>query len=50
MERPVGDAGCPSDAELIGGGAATIASPYVPPVDHTDARSVAGCGTDDCAE
>jgi hypothetical protein len=23
---------------------------YVPFVDHTDARSVAGCGTDDCAE
>jgi hypothetical protein len=27
-----------------------IIAPFGPSVDHTDARSVAGCGTDDCAE
>jgi len=30
--------------------AVRLAVIYVPFVDHTDARSVAGCGTDDCAE
>ena len=25
-------------------------TPFATSVDHTDARSVAGCGTDDCAE
>ena len=25
-------------------------TPFATSVDHTDARTVAGCGTDDCAE